>query len=204
MKCPNCDIEMNQVNAYSQYGLPIFVDQCSRCGGLWFDSNELFRIKEGTIEYMDKRIPPVDTRKLKTSVRIKEKLHCPLDDTLLELFQDPFFPRSLKVESCPSCGGFWFNRGEFNDFQEWRSAKRNAQEKANDLPELDSDIEQKINRLIEEHNNQSNYDSLANLASFLNQPVERFRLGGRTAFSQDPSGRFLYIVLSLLRGILGV
>ena len=53
MLCPNDNTEMRQVKILSQYGGPVFVDQCEKCGGIWFDESELFRAGQGEAERIE-------------------------------------------------------------------------------------------------------------------------------------------------------
>src|SRR3989338_9710530 len=117
MTCPQCAAAMREVNIESHYATPIVLDQCSLCGGLWFEGTELFRARVGEA----RKVEAVDADKLCAPSPPSEKpLLCPRDHTTLTPFDDPNFPKEILVESCPMCGGFWFNRCEFVEFQEKR------------------------------------------------------------------------------------
>ena len=47
MICPNDKIEMHKVTVMSHYDLPVDLDQCPSCGGIWFDRAELYTAKYG-------------------------------------------------------------------------------------------------------------------------------------------------------------
>ena len=53
MKCPNENAEMQQVKVESHYGQTVILDQCPKCGGIWFDSLELYSVKQGQAEIID-------------------------------------------------------------------------------------------------------------------------------------------------------
>lgn len=63
MLCPNCEHELKEVSAKSHYGAIIKLNQCSCCGGIWFNDWELFSLKEAEAKKLDS----VDAEKLKTA-----------------------------------------------------------------------------------------------------------------------------------------
>ena len=109
-KCPSCNIFMQTITTKSHYDVPINIEQCSDCGGIWFDKTEFYQVKFGEAQNIYK--PNKKTRTLKI-----HKLYCPKDDNLLIQFNDFSFPKDILVETCPSCGGFWFDGSEFIKFQ---------------------------------------------------------------------------------------
>ena len=117
MLCPNDSGEMRQVRIVSHYGGPIFVDQCERCGGIWFDESELFRAKQGEAE----KIEALNTETLRTpSVIENSTLFCPRDQGAMQRFTDKYFPQDIVLVRCPSCHGIWLNRGTFTKYQQFR------------------------------------------------------------------------------------
>ena len=124
--CPNCDTKTELVILRGHYGNDFFVDQCQKCGGLWFDGTELFRAKPGEGERMTK----LNLEKFRATHQIKAELYCPRDGSRLELFKASNFPSLIEVERCNTCFGFWFNQGEFHDYQieqgKLKSQKKNA------------------------------------------------------------------------------
>lgn len=160
MDCPNCKIKMNQIKTKSHYGANVFVDQCLECGGIWFDNMELYEIDENATETIDK----IDTTKLVSSANINPELHCPKDKAKLLLFSDPSFPDSIKVESCPECDGFFFNRGEFLAFNENRE-KRLAEKDV----KMDDELSLQVEKLLSLDSTASPYNTLGNLGRFLSK-----------------------------------
>ena len=117
MLCPNDSTEMHQVTIVSHYGGPIFVDQCEKCGGIWFDESELFRAKQGEAE----KIEALNTEMLRTPSTIENStLICPRDQTAMNRFTDKHFPQDIVLVRCPSCHGIWINRGMFTKYQQFR------------------------------------------------------------------------------------
>jgi len=161
MKCPECDVKMFLVKTESHYGVPIFLDQCSQCGGLWFDESEMNRTHHDAAKILDQK-------KLKEFKYFpKEALICPKDGLKLKLFKDLNFPKEIVVENCHNCGGFWFNRGEFASYQKYRKEKREEN------IEIDKELEKRVNALISKHHSGDVYDTLGKLGKFLSTPIER-------------------------------
>jgi Zn-finger nucleic acid-binding protein len=127
MLCPNDNIEMHQVTIVSHYGGPIFVDQCEKCGGIWFDKSELFRAKQGEAE----KIEALNAEILRTSSMIEHpNLICPRDGAAMQRFTDKYFPQDIVLVCCPSCHGFWLNRGIFTKYQQFRQELMRSKRKS--------------------------------------------------------------------------
>jgi Zn-finger nucleic acid-binding protein len=117
MICPNDNTEMRQVKTVGHYGGPIIIDQCEKCGGIWFDEAELFRAKQGEAE----KIEMWDTEILRTPSTIENSiLFCHRDKAAMHRFTDKYFPEDIVLARCPSCHGFWLNRGVFTKYQQFR------------------------------------------------------------------------------------
>jgi Zn-finger nucleic acid-binding protein len=117
MFCPNDNAEMRLVKILSQYGGPIFVDQCQRCGGIWFDESELFRAGQGEAE----KIESVNAGMLRSPSAIESfPLVCPRDQGTMRRFADNHFPEDIVLVRCEVCHGFWLNRGVFTKYQQFR------------------------------------------------------------------------------------
>ena len=117
MICPNDGAEMHQVSIVSHYGQSIILDQCEKCGGIWFDESELFRARQGEAG----KVEPLDQEALRTPSRIDNpQLICPRERSQLFRFTDKHFPDSIILTRCPSCHGIWLNRGEFTKYQQAR------------------------------------------------------------------------------------
>jgi len=165
MKCPNDGCEMHQVQSTANYGLPLFLDQCDTCGGIWFDESELYRAKQGEAEKIDL----LDTYILSASTPVESKAHlCPRDGAQLCRFTDPNFPAGIFVERCPSCNGFWLNRGEFTKFQHARQAMLTPKEPT----EADKKLQEQIQSILADQKNGDSESVLNKLNKFLSQPVD--------------------------------
>jgi Zn-finger nucleic acid-binding protein len=117
MICPNDNTEMGEVKILSHYGGPIFVDQCDRCGGIWFDESELFRARQGEAE----KIEAANTEALLRRSAIETyPLVCPRDKGAMQRFADKHFPEDIVLVRCQVCHGIWLNRGVFTKYQQFR------------------------------------------------------------------------------------
>ena len=89
------------------------VKRCTGCKGLWFDALEerkLAKLKGS--EVIDDGDP--DVGKSYNDVRIVD---CPRCTTRMVRMVDPK-QHHIWYESCTSCGGVFFDAGEFRDFKE--------------------------------------------------------------------------------------
>jgi Zn-finger nucleic acid-binding protein len=166
MICPNDSTQMHQVKICAHYGQPIILEQCSQCGGIWFDESELFMAKQGEAE----KIESLNTEALRTPLELKETaLKCPKDNKELFQFKDRYFPKGIILERCPSCGGIWLNRGDFSRFQQARREFTGAKVKTAD----DISFKEDIKRILEEYQTGGTTGTLKNLGEFLSTPIDR-------------------------------
>ena len=168
MNCINCQHELRNVKLLSHYGAVVDVEQCPECGGVWFDADEIYHAKHGEALKLKDINPAI----LKNDTPIStEALKCPRDNEDLKIFKDPNWPSSIVVEHCSKCGGFWFNRGEFADFQNARQEKKKEREQ-NDIqkPKDDDELIGQVSRLLEGAKSGENSGTLGNLGKFLSLP----------------------------------
>lgn len=165
MNCPNENIEMQQVKLKSHYGQTVILDQCPKCGGIWFDHLELYSVKQGQAETID--FLSADT--LRTSSLIENSdLHCPRDSAKLVNFKDAYFPEDIILARCPACNGFWVNRGEFIKYQDFRQSFKKPRE----TTKADETLGQDIERILSEHQTGEVTEILGNLGKFLGTPMD--------------------------------
>jgi Zn-finger nucleic acid-binding protein len=165
MFCPYDHTEMHQVQIESHYGQPIFLEQCTACGGIWFDESELYRAKQGQAEKIDS----LDAESLWSPATLEDTPHvCPRDQETLFRFEDKNFPAGIIVERCPLCDGFWFNRGGFTTFQKARQELLRPKERT---PQ-DLELEAHIKELLAQHRTNNTDSTLSKLGRFLSTPVD--------------------------------
>jgi Zn-finger nucleic acid-binding protein len=116
--CPGCGSLLKEVYAEANYGRYLLLDQCPDCGGIWFDSWELYYLKSEEADQLD----PVDREKLLSLASLRKGSgECPRCETELEPFQDPVLPKDARIEHCTKCNGLWLNRGELHHYAEHKS-----------------------------------------------------------------------------------
>lgn len=195
MFCPNDNTEMHEVRVQSHYGLPIFLDQCPTCGGIWFDKSELFMARHGEAEKVDL----LDTALLSNKSTIQTaKLICPRDKTELVRFTDKYFPQDIILVRCPVCDGMWLNRGEFNKYQTVRQELQRAREKSTQ----DNKFEKDIKNILEMHRSGNTSETITNLSKFLSTPVDELNPqaadGSEETTSEHPAVDFVINILPLI------
>ena len=169
MKCPNDNTEMCQVKIESHYGQPILLEQCKKCGGIWFDETELFSARHGEAE----KIELFDSESLWTPTNIeKRSLKCPLDQSELFRFKDRYFLKGIILERCPSCNGIWLNRGDFTRFQQVRQELKRPKERSS----KDKRLEEDIRCILSDHRVEAADNTLEKLGRFLSTPIDRATL----------------------------
>jgi len=189
---------MYEVIVESHYSLPIAIDQCPTCGGIWFDKSELFMAKSGEAGKIDS----LDSGLLATpSVIQTSKLVCPRDKAELVRFSDRFFPSDIILVRCPVCGGMWLNRGEFLKFQTVREELKRSRESRVQDDKFETDVK----RLLETYQTGNAPGTLDNLGRFLNTPVDNVNpFAMDTAQEQSGGRRALDIIMNVLSLVLGV
>lgn len=121
--CPECGSRLKEVYAEASYGRVIVLDQCERCGGVWFDKWELMFVADEGI----KALEAVDTESfLAESPSHEGKGLCPRCSEPLAVFADANLPKDALIERCHGCSGIWLNRGELARYASHRSSRRGA------------------------------------------------------------------------------
>jgi len=157
---------MHHVKIVAHYGQPIIVDQCHRCGGIWFDEAELFRAKQGEAD----RIEMLDADIIRAPSMIEEsELLCPRDRAIMLQFVDRYFPQDIILVHCRLCSGIWLNRDEFTKYQRFRRGllQRSQQRSAADERRAE------IRRLVRSYESGRTTGTLRKLGEFLSTPVDR-------------------------------
>ncbi|MFZ2357292.1 MAG: zf-TFIIB domain-containing protein [Candidatus Omnitrophota bacterium] len=118
VKCPKCKKESSQKIKIGD----VKIDRCSKCGGLWFEKDELRLAKDKKapearwvdVEIKDKSINWFQFEFWKDKVKFKAKKgikYCPTDET--PLYQLNYGDTPIKIDVCGICHGIWLDKGEF-------------------------------------------------------------------------------------------
>jgi Zn-finger nucleic acid-binding protein len=172
-KCPNCRIEMIHAMLRSHYNDPVELHQCPKCGGLWVEDHDIYRVKlDG-----GKQIDDIDSAflgKFEKGVPLKDMLLCPTDEIPLIKPNKNMFPVSPSViaEMCPTCHGVWFNYGSFSSYEKNRQKEIDERRQQRNIS-LDPETARKIEKMeatlaLEEG---SDTIKIKNIANFLTTPV---------------------------------
>jgi Zn-finger nucleic acid-binding protein len=154
MICPVDRKEMSPIRLPAHYAGMVEVDQCPVCGGLWFDSNELYMIKQGEAE-------KVDFKKelfLKRS-EFPDFILCPRDRMKMVRCLDPHLVKEINMEYCQKCTGLWLDCGEFVQFQNLREKKKSQKSRS---------IPPELNDLFASQTNLGGLGILGGIAEVLN------------------------------------
>lgn len=107
--CPNCNAHLKEAYAEANYGRVLLLDQCERCGGVWFDHWELYLLKEAEA----RRLDSVNEESILSPIPHPQgEGLCPRCKIKLEPFIDPTFPEDSQIMRCKCCNGLWLNRGK--------------------------------------------------------------------------------------------
>ncbi|XAL98777.1 zf-TFIIB domain-containing protein [Phycisphaeraceae bacterium D3-23] len=116
MQCPKCSAEMK-----TQAVDGIEVDQCTGCGGMWFDLREHDRLREKG----GKAVASLDSGdRAKGAANNEERdIDCPRCGVqMVKLAHHE--QTHIHYEQCATCGGAYFDAGEFDDLRELTLGER--------------------------------------------------------------------------------
>ncbi len=124
--CPGCGGALKEVFAGATYGRVLLLDQCGRCGGVWFDKWELYFLKPGEAERLDS----LDIKALSAlNPSIKGSGKCPVCREALKEFKDPSLSAETSIKRCPQCSGLWLNKGELTKYAAHRATFHGAEKR---------------------------------------------------------------------------
>mgnify|MGYP000073562406 CR=1 FL=1 len=153
---------MQRVKTRTHYSLKLELDQCTNCGGIWFDTNELFTAHSKS----QQDLPALDNAKFADVVGLSsQEMHCPIDRTLLKRFNDPVIPSDMVLEACPKCHGFFIDLAHFQSYQSLRVGKAKTYEIT------DKALASKIQILLENQSDAEFYKSVEKIAKIFSKPV---------------------------------
>lgn len=107
MNCPKCSGDM-EVTAYDE----VKVDRCTHCGGLWFQADELARLRQDTW-MADYILDTGDPHEGKKFDRV-HSISCPDCGAVMREEFDEDQPH-IVYEACPQGHGTFLDAGEFTD-----------------------------------------------------------------------------------------
>lgn len=109
MKCPKCQNNMEQVSICG-----IEIDRCSRCRGIWFDQMEQDQIQCARGSYK----ADIGHRAIGEYYNSVRDIKCPRCSVPMAQEELKRGRIAIQVETCPQCGGSYFDAGEYRSFAE--------------------------------------------------------------------------------------
>jgi len=137
MNCPACDRELKEIQAG-----PIKVDICEGgCGGVWFDWFELSKVDE-PFEFAGEELLEVERNPLMQVDRDRRR-SCPSCENEVPMRRHYFgVKRTVEVDECPACGGFWLDSRELGQIREIYPSEAEARREAQEV--FDEIIEEEL------------------------------------------------------------
>jgi len=111
LDCPKClgRLEVKEIGEMQR--MPVYIDQCPVCMGIWFDEGELEKILQLKIEFDDERVEEEFRLDLKDSHLDLKEAKCPRCREKMERVKAPKDDRVI-TDYCLKCGGTWLDGGE--------------------------------------------------------------------------------------------
>jgi len=103
-KCPRCKVDLKQ-KEYKK----VMVDECPKCGGIWFDRDELRKAKDNTsdnLRWLD--YEPFTSNNSTANTN----LVCPACKHLLN--ETTYDKSKVKINPCLNCKGTWLDKNEID------------------------------------------------------------------------------------------
>ena len=135
MDCPKCKVELEVKQAEA---LPLEIDVCPECEGIWFDKKEL------------EKMMPIARKKLQLHWKaVKQDYLCPR--CRVELYEFQYPQTNVYVDMCRKCKGLWLDGNEFEAIAQARQTLRQAGRLHDDDPHqsLSGSIKQFMNEFLE-------------------------------------------------------
>lgn len=124
MKCPACDNILNSIKLGE-----ITLDVCTAgCGGIWFDAFELQKVDEPH-ESIGEKLLEIERNK-NVKIDYTQKRTCPKCRDLKMMKHFFSVKRSVEVDECPKCGGFWLDYGELGSIRNLFESEEDRREAA--------------------------------------------------------------------------
>lgn len=110
MNCPACNKKLKNINYENQE-----IDLCLKCGGIWFDKDELFEVTNSLLS--KNKIDPQTVKeayrdKIINLDKIKQlQRKCPRCNVDMRL-NNHSYDSNIIIDKCPNCNGIWTDKGE--------------------------------------------------------------------------------------------
>ena len=109
MNCPKCDGTFET----KTWGRKITVERCDTCAGIWCKPETLLEMKK---EYMSEAVLDIGDPNVGKEYDKMDDITCPDCGVKMEKLADER-QTHIWYEACSSCGGMFFDAGEFTDLK---------------------------------------------------------------------------------------
>lgn len=109
--CPECQIHLDQIQFHG-----VVLDECSGCGGVWFDDGELKRCQAGStssLVELEDTIAPAVLWHQQDHTRL-----CPDCNIRLTTYKYQY-TSDILLDECTGCYGIWVQDGELKKIAEF-------------------------------------------------------------------------------------
>jgi Zn-finger nucleic acid-binding protein len=114
MKCLRCETIELEVQARGEGADVVEIDACPACRGIWLDAKELAKIDDNF--FVD--VEAMELEAAEASAEDRD-LRCPRCEGAPRLDKvRPRKHRTLIIDKCPACHGYWLDRGELEKIRD--------------------------------------------------------------------------------------
>ncbi len=110
MPCVKCFMGVMREHTMERSGVTI--DQCHKCGGIWFDPDELETILG------DKAVQPFF---ISPAANVNDEYQCPRCKVGMHEFRYP--GTAVEIDACEKCHGIWLDHKEWSQISKARGGK---------------------------------------------------------------------------------
>ncbi|MBI4830703.1 MAG: zf-TFIIB domain-containing protein [Candidatus Lindowbacteria bacterium] len=111
---------MEKREVKGHYGAKFVLFQCPECSGIWVDPDVIFAISRDSAVGVEVE---VSFDEVPRQPRDEPRL-CPRCAVSLTEETGEGIPQGLRIDLCPACRGFWFDKGELMIYKSYLEEKR--------------------------------------------------------------------------------
>lgn len=167
MICPRCKTR-GEISYLKKANLDnIQVDICEKCGGIWFDKDELGQATKVTQEEIQKLESLLEnTQQIEKFEDVE--LNCPTCDLPMMKYRY-MYTSNIYIDSCEKCGGIWIDKGELIQIINY------LEESSKVDPEREAAVLQKISQIKVEYQLKEKefVDSLVRMDNTARNPITK-------------------------------
>lgn len=105
MQCPNCNVPLSKKVVHG-----VEINECKKCKGIWFDKDELRKIKDITDSDLNWLDFDILKHRDKFKINVPKKI-CPKCKIKMEVLN--YDDSRVEIDFCTKCNGIWLDKKEF-------------------------------------------------------------------------------------------